>query len=106
MNDQSPPLVPTLTMMRQGRREILAVAAKHGASNVRIFGSVARGEAREGSDVDLLVDMAPGCSLFDLAGLHIELEELLGCEIDIGTGVKPRMREHVAAEAVPLSTRP
>ena len=69
---------------------------------MRVFGSVVRGEARPGSDVDLLFDMEPGRSLLDLAGLHLELEDLLGFPVEIGTDVKPRIRERVLAEAIGL----
>lgn len=89
-------------MLRERREEILSVAARHGASNVRVYGSVARGEARPASDIDLLVDMEEGRSLLDLAALHLELEELLGYPVEIGTGVKPRLRERVESEAVAL----
>ena len=93
---------PTLALIREHRTEILAAAAKHGASNVRIYGSVARGEARPVSDIDVIVDMDEGCSLFDLAALHLALEDILGFPVGIGTDVKPRLRERVRAEAVPL----
>lgn len=93
---------PTITMLRERREEILSVAARHGASNVRVYGSVARGEARPASDIDVLVDMEEGRSLLDLAALHLELEELLGYPVEIGTDVKPRLRERVEAEAVAL----
>jgi predicted nucleotidyltransferase len=66
-------------------QEILALAARQGARNVRIFGSVARGEADEASDPDLLVDLEPGRSLFDLGALLIKLEEVLGCKVDVVT---------------------
>lgn len=65
--------------------EILLIAARHGAHNVRNFGSVARAEARRDSDVDMLVDLEPGRSLFDLGGLLMELQELLGCRVDVVT---------------------
>lgn len=86
------------------REEILRIAAKHGARNVRIFGSVARGEADEESDIDFLVEMEPGRSLLDRAGLLVELEELLGRKVDVATEnvLKPRIRERVLREAVPL----
>jgi len=93
---------PDMATLRRRRSEILAAAARHGASNVRVFGSVVRGEARPGSDVDLLVDMEPGRSLLDLAGLHLELEDLLGFPVEIGTDVKPRIRDRVLAEAIGL----
>jgi predicted nucleotidyltransferase len=89
----------------QGKREeILRIAAKHGAYHVRIFGSVARGEARADSDVDLLVELSPGRSLLDHAALHIELEELLGRKVDVVTerGLKTSVRDRVLREAVPL----
>jgi predicted nucleotidyltransferase len=93
---------PTLEMLRQRRGEIISAAVRHGASNVRVYGSVARGQAGPESDIDLLVDMEEGRSLLDLAGLHIELEDLLGFPVEIGTDVKPRLRERVHAEAIAL----
>jgi uncharacterized protein len=93
---------PTLDELRARREEILEVAARHGVFDIRIFGSVARGDAGEGSDVDFLVDIEEGRSLFDLGSFYADLEDLLGCEIDLGTDVKPRLRERVLAEAVPL----
>ncbi|MGE0130692.1 MAG: nucleotidyltransferase family protein [Blastocatellales bacterium] len=88
-----------------GKREgVLRIAARHGARNVRIFGSVARGEADSDSDLDVLVDLEPGRSLFDLGGLLMELQEFLGCRVDVVTepGLRPRIRERVLREAVPL----
>lgn len=88
-----------------GRRdEILRVAARHGARNVRVFGSVARGEADERSDVDFLVEMASGRSLLDLGGLLMDLQDLLGRRVDVVTekGLKDRIRDRVLREAVPL----
>jgi predicted nucleotidyltransferase len=84
--------------------EILRVCAKYGARNVRIFGSLARSEADEQSDIDLLVELEPGRSLFDLGGLQYDLERLLGCRVDVVTecGFKPRIRERVLREALPL----
>jgi hypothetical protein len=86
------------------REEILRIAARHGASEVRVFGSVARGEAGEESDVDFLVELEPGRSLLDHAALKVELEEFLGRSVDVATvrGLKPRVREHILAEAVRL----
>lgn len=86
------------------RADILRIAARHGALNVRVFGSVARGEAQPGSDVDVLVDLEPGRSLLDLGGLLMELQDLLGCPVDVVTeqGLRPRIRERVLREAVPL----
>ncbi|MBD2464651.1 nucleotidyltransferase family protein [Oscillatoria sp. FACHB-1407] len=90
--------------LKAKREEILGTAAKHGAYNVRVFGSVARGEADSASDVDFLVDMESGRSLLDLGGLLMELQELLGCEVDVVTekGLRQRIRERVLNEAIPL----
>ena len=93
---------PTMEMLLEQRTAILSAVAKHGASNLRVYGSVARGKARPGSDIDVLVDMEDGRSLLDLAGLHLELEELLGHPVEIGTDVKPRLRSRVHAEAITL----
>ena len=86
------------------RGEILRLAAQHGASNIRVFGSVARGEADAQSDVDFLVDMERGRSLLDLGGLLMDLQELLGRPVDVVTerGLRERIRERVLREAVPL----
>jgi len=86
------------------RQQILALAAKYGAFNIRIFGSVARGQADDKSDVDFLVDMEPGRSLFDMGGLLYDLQQLLGRNIDLVTtaGLRSRIRERVIKEAVPL----
>ena len=96
--------MPKDNLLSEKREEILRIAAKHGARNVRVFGSAATGELREGSDVDILVDLDPGRSLLDLAGLMLELQELLGRPVDIGTakGLKPRYRQRILSEAVPL----
>jgi hypothetical protein len=90
--------------LRENREEILQVAAKHGARTVRVFGSVARGEADEASDLDLLVEMEPGRSLLDLGGLLMELQDLLGCSVDVVTekGLRERIRDRVLKEAVAL----
>jgi predicted nucleotidyltransferase len=90
--------------LQNRRQEILDVAASHGAHNVRLFGSVARGEARPGSDVDLLVDMDSDRSLLDLVGLGQDLEELLACKVDVLTdaSLHPALRDRILAEARPL----
>jgi len=93
---------PTLDELRARRGEILAIADRWGATNVRVFGSVARGDATHGSDVDLLVDLEPERSLLDLGGLLMDLQDLLGVSVDVGTDVRPRMREQVLGEAIPL----
>jgi predicted nucleotidyltransferase len=86
------------------RDEILAVAERYGITNVRVFGSVARGEAREDSDLDLLVTFGPGTTLLDHAGFQLELEDLLGIRVEVASdrGLKDRIRETVLQEAVPL----
>ena len=91
-------------LLQSNREEILSIAARYGAYNVRIFGSVARGEADEQSDIDLLVNMEPGRSLLDLCGLLIDLEELLDCKVDVVTekGLRDRIRARVLKEAVAL----
>jgi uncharacterized protein len=91
-------------LLQAKREEILRSAAKYGAYNVRIFGSVARREADADSDVDFLVEMEPGRSLFDLGGLLMELQELLDRDVDVVTekGLRQRIRERVLTEAVPL----
>lgn len=94
----------TYTALQSRRNDILRIAARHGARNVRVFGSVARGDARSDSDVDILVDMEPGRSLFDLGGLLYDLQTLLGVDVDVVTekGLRPRIRAQVMQEAVPL----
>ena len=91
-------------LLKAKREEILHVCAKYGAHNVRVFGSVARGEADELSDIDFLIELEPGRSLFDLGGLQYDLERLLGCRVDVVTerGLKPRIQERVLREALPL----
>jgi predicted nucleotidyltransferase len=90
--------------LRENRDQILKIAERHGARNVRVFGSVARGGADDQSDIDLLVDMEPGRSLLDLGGLWSDLNELLGVKVDLVTekGLKKRIKERVMREAVPL----
>ncbi len=93
-----------LAYLRSRRDEILRLAAEHGARNVRIFGSVARGEEDAASDVDILVEMEPGRSLLDRAALLVHLRELLRCDVDVATekSLRPHVREEVLREAVPL----
>jgi uncharacterized protein len=91
-------------LLREKREKILQIAAAHGARNVRVFGSVVRGEADEASDIDLLVTLQPGTTLLDHAALILELEDLLGCKVDVASdrGLRPRVRERVMSEAMPL----
>ena len=86
------------------REAILALAAKHGASNVRVFGSVAKGQADETSDVDFLVDMEPNRSLFDIGGLLMDLQDLLGRKVDVVTeaGLHWYIRDKVIQQAETL----
>ena len=91
-------------LLQEKREDILRIANRRGASNVRIFGSVARGEADSKSDIDILVDLEPGRSLLDLGGLLMDLQDLLGHNVDIVTerGLRERIRERVLREAIPL----
>jgi predicted nucleotidyltransferase len=95
---------PDLESLRAARGEILAAASRRGLREVRVFGSVARGEAVETSDVDLLVAPGPETTLFDLSGFALEVEEIVGRHVDVATprGLKPRIRGRVLVEAVAL----
>ena len=86
------------------REQILATAARYGARNVRVFGSVVRGDDGPESDVDLLVEFEPGRGLLNHAALIEELQNLLGCKVDVAShnGLKPRIRQRVIEEAVAL----
>ena len=91
--------------LQEKREEILAIAAQHGAFNLRIFGSVARGEETENSDIDFLIDYDPSkTSSWFPGGLLMDLQELLECKIDLVTdkGLSPLIRERVLKEAKPL----
>ncbi len=90
--------------LKTKRPEIMTLASQYGAFNVRVFGSVARGEAGLDSDIDLLVTMEKGRSYFDLVGLWQDLEELLGRKVDVVTdgGLSPYLKDRILAEAVPL----
>jgi uncharacterized protein len=95
----------TLKELLEDKREaILRICARHGARNVRVFGSVARGEAKESSDIDLLVEFEPGRSLLDHAALVLDIEELLGRKVDIVTekGLYWLLRRRILKEAQPL----
>ncbi|MBI5910086.1 MAG: nucleotidyltransferase family protein [Betaproteobacteria bacterium] len=83
------------------REKLLAIAAGHGASNLRVFGSVAKGIDREGSDIDLLVDIRQGTSLFDLVGMQQDFEDVLGMKVDLLTEpeLHPELKERVLSEA-------
>jgi len=86
------------------RQDVSRIASAHGAHNVRVFGSFRRGDAGASSDLDLLVDMSAGRSLFDLVALSDELEDELGVEVDVVTegSLSPYLRDTILAEAVAL----
>ena len=90
--------------LKNKRSEILHIAARRGARNIRVFGSVARGEAGPDSDVDFLVELEPDRSLLDLGGLLMDLQDLLGRKVDVVTekGLHWYIRDRVLEEAVPL----
>ena len=91
-------------LLREKRQEIQRIAAEHGAHNVRVFGSVARGEAGPESDIDLLVQVGSATSSWFPAGLILDLEDLLGCRVEVVTerALNPDIREHVLREAIAL----
>jgi len=91
-------------LLKAKKQEILKLAARYGARNVRLFGSVARGQARATSDVDFLVDMDPDRSLMDLAGLVLDLQELLDRKVDVVTedSIYWLLRRRILKEAKPL----
>ena len=86
------------------RSQIEQIAARHGAFNIRVFGSVVRGEATPESDIDILVDTKPRTSSWFPAGLILDLQELLGRRVEVVTqkGLNPLIRDHVLKEAIPL----
>lgn len=95
---------PTLEELRARRDEIIALAEQHGAYNVRVFGSVARGKAIPDSDVDFLVSYRAGVSLLDVVALIQDLGDLLACDVDVvdERAIKPRLREGILRDAVEL----
>ena len=92
------------TLAIEHRDEIVQIAARQGASRVRVFGSIARREAGEESDIDLLVALEPGRSLLDLGGLLVDLEDLLGRRADVVTegALRGRFAAHVLRDAIPI----
>ncbi len=91
-------------VLKDKRQKILEVAAKHGAHNVQIFGSLARGEAGPDSDLDILIKLDPDRSLLDIIAIKQDLEDLLGCKVDVVTeaAISPYIRERVLEEVVSL----
>ncbi|MDQ7025711.1 MAG: nucleotidyltransferase family protein [Anaerolineae bacterium] len=102
--DNTTKQAPTLDNLRARRAEILALAEQNGAYNVRVFGSVARNETTETSDVDLLVSFRDGTSIFDQVGLWLDLQDLLGCDVDLLTDHPEagRVTKTVRQKAIPL----
>lgn len=97
--------LPTLEALRALRAQIVAIVERNRGRNVRVFGSVARGDAEPDSDVDFLVDLQEGASLLDLGGMDTELRELLGRDVDVvhfHRWTRPRFRARVEREAVHL----
>jgi uncharacterized protein len=94
--------VITKEILRLKRDDITRLAAKHGATNIRVFGSVARDQAKHDSDLDLLIDVGPNTSSWFPAGLILDLENLLGCRVEIVTekGLNPELRDQVLSEAI------
>ena len=94
----------TLEDLLKHKKEILKLAKKHGAKNVRVFGSVVVGTTNKNSDIDILVDIEPGTSLLDLGGLFMDLQELLKCPVDIAIArsLKPRIKDQILKQAVLL----
>ena len=94
----------TLSEIRAQREVIIGIASRHGARNVRLFGSTARGTSGSDSDIDLLVDLEPGRTLLDLGGLLVEMQNVIGTRIDVAMArmLRPEIRSQVLSEAIPL----
>ena len=94
----------TIEGLQAYRQKILELATRHGARNVRVFGSIARGDDQPNSDVDLLVEVEPGRTLLDVIALEQDVEELLGRRVEILTdgGLSPYLQKRILAEAAPL----
>jgi uncharacterized protein len=93
-----------LEQLRQKRTDILAIAEKYGATNLRIFGSVARGDDRPDSDIDILIDQERRWSLFDQIGMMQDLEDLLECKVDLATAdaLRARIKDRIFKDAILL----
>ena len=91
-------------VLEEQREEVVQIAARYGAEGVRVFGSVLHGDAGPGSDLDLLVNLLPGHTLLDIVALKQDLEDLLGCDVDVVTeaSLSPYIRDQVLREAVAL----
>ena len=104
MDDSLEPVTDIAALIREKREEILKLADHHHAFNVRVFGSVARGDIHSGSDIDFLVTFQPNATLWDMIGLWQDLTELLGCEVDLSSdaSLKQWIKPQVLEEAIPL----
>lgn len=104
MADTTRDNIPTLEALRARRDEIIALAERYGAYNLRVFGSVARGDATAESDVDLLVSYREGVSLLDVVAFWQDVQDLLQCKVDVvdDRAIKPRLRSKILRDMVPL----
>jgi uncharacterized protein len=104
MNNTTAQRSITLAEVRARKPEILRIAARRGVKNIRVFGSVSRGDTTPVSDVDFLVEMEARHGLFDLSGFRLDMEDLLGCRVDVATpgAIDARMKERIYADAKPL----
>jgi len=105
MTDETPRRAPTLEDLRARRDEILALAERYGASNVRVFGSVARGDATPDSDIDLLVNFRENASLFEVSAFWQDVQALLNATVDVvedHAGLRERFRKRIMRDVVPL----
>lgn len=95
---------PLRELVEAHRKEIKAIVARHHGRSVAIFGSVARGDERPGSDIDFLVELEPDARPIEVLSIGVELEDVLGVKVDVGTpqSLRAHLREEVMAEAVPL----
>lgn len=96
--------MPANEILKNKRDEIIRIARSHGAGNLRLFGSLARGEGTGGSDIDLLVDLSPETSLLDMIAIKHGIEDLTGCKVDLVTpaALSPYIRDRILKDAVPL----
>jgi uncharacterized protein len=103
-SDGSLPNTPVAQRLTSHRREIIEAAAQYGARNVRVFGSVARGDGTSGSDIDLLVDLPPRTGILTLGAIAREVERLTGVPADVvpASALRPELRDRILAEAIPL----
>lgn len=90
--------------LKEKRNQILTIAKRYGAGKVRIFGSIARGEGKQDSDLDMLVELEPGRSLLDIIAIKQDLEDLLDCKVDVVTeaALSPYIRDEVLSQVVSL----